>query len=203
MPGGGGGGGGFRATGFMEWTLPFAAPSAAIWIAMFAQAHFHRYGTTKEQLAWIALNARRNAELNPKAIYRDPMSMDDYMASRVITTPFSLFDCDAPVRRRDGGDRVACRRGTRRTEPAAARRVDGRRAARSPVVGPVRGPDDDAEPRRRGAAVVAHRPQAVRRTDVAGVRRLLVPHDVVDRGARVLRGRGERPVHRRRRAHRA
>ncbi len=38
---------------------------------MFAQRHFHEYGTTKEQMAWIALNARRNAELNPNAIYRD------------------------------------------------------------------------------------------------------------------------------------
>jgi acetyl-CoA acetyltransferase len=99
MPGGGGGGGGgrsFKASGFMEWNLPFSAPSAAIWIAMYAQRHFHEYGTTREQLAWIALNARRNAELNPKGIYRDPMSMDDYLAARMITTPFCLFDCDAP-----------------------------------------------------------------------------------------------------------
>src|SRR5258708_6600402 len=58
-----GGGGGFKASGFMEWNLVFSAPSAAIWIAMFAQRHFHEYGTTREQMAWIALNARRNAAL--------------------------------------------------------------------------------------------------------------------------------------------
>ena len=58
---GGGGGGGFRASGpTMEYTLPFRAYSAANWIALFAQRHFHEYGTTREQLAWIALNARRN-----------------------------------------------------------------------------------------------------------------------------------------------
>jgi acetyl-CoA acetyltransferase len=96
MPGGGGGRGGFKASGFMEWTLPFAAPSAAIWIAMFAQKHFHDFGTTREQLGWIAVNARRNAALNPKAIYRDPMSLDDYLAARIITTPFCLYDCDVP-----------------------------------------------------------------------------------------------------------
>src|SRR3954464_2149883 len=97
MPGGGGGGGsGFQASGFMQWTRPFSAPSAAIWIAMFAQRHFHLYGTTREQMAWIALNARRNAELNPKAIYRDPMTFDDYMNVRMITTPFCLYDCDVP-----------------------------------------------------------------------------------------------------------
>ena len=95
MPGGGGGGA-FKAHGFLQWHLPFSAPSAAVWIAMFAQAHFHRYGTTKEQMAWIALNARRNAELNPRAIYRQPMTLDDYLASRIVSTPFSLYDCDVP-----------------------------------------------------------------------------------------------------------
>jgi acetyl-CoA acetyltransferase len=96
MPGGGGGGGSFKASGFMEWNIVFSAPSAAIWIAMFAQRHFHEYGTTREQLAWIALNARRNAALNPKAIYTAPMSMDDYLAARMISTPFCLYDCDVP-----------------------------------------------------------------------------------------------------------
>ncbi|MBV8960619.1 MAG: thiolase family protein, partial [Actinobacteria bacterium] len=79
MPGGGRGGGGVRMGGFMQWRLPYGAPSAANWIAMFAQRHFHEFGTTREQLAQIALNARANAALNPKAIYRDPMSMDDYL----------------------------------------------------------------------------------------------------------------------------
>ncbi len=98
MPGGGGGGGGGvpKMSGFMSWNIVFSAPSAAIWIAMFAQRHFHQYGTTREQLAWIALNARRNAGLNPNAIYRDPMSFDDYMAARMISTPFCLYDCDVP-----------------------------------------------------------------------------------------------------------
>ena len=85
-----------RASGFTEWTLPFSAPSAAVWIAMFAQRHFHLYGTTREQLAQIALNARRNAAGNPKAIYREPLTLDDYFAARMVSTPFCLFDCDAP-----------------------------------------------------------------------------------------------------------
>jgi acetyl-CoA acetyltransferase len=94
---GDGGGRGFRATGnMMEFTLPFRAYSAANWIAMNAQRHFHEYGTTREQLAWIALNARRNAAGNPNAIYRDPLSLEDYLAARPISTPFCLFDCDVP-----------------------------------------------------------------------------------------------------------
>jgi len=95
--GGGGGGGGFRAGGFMQWSLPFGAASAANWIGMCAQRHFQEYGTTREQLAQIALNARKNAALNPKAIYRAPMTLDDYMNVRMITTPFCLYDCDAPA----------------------------------------------------------------------------------------------------------
>src|SRR4051812_16020102 len=100
---GGGGGGGFRASGFMEWTLPFAAPSAAIWIAMMAERRFYEYGTTREQLAQIALNARKNAALNPKAVYNAPMTMDDYLGIRMISSPLCLYDCDVPC---DGGTAV-------------------------------------------------------------------------------------------------
>jgi acetyl-CoA acetyltransferase len=96
MPGGGGGGGIPKASGFMQWNLPFAAPSAAIWIAMFAQKHFDEFGTTEEQLGQIAVNARKNAGVNPKAIYRDPMSLDDYLAARMISSPLRLYDCDVP-----------------------------------------------------------------------------------------------------------
>lgn len=96
-PGGGGGGRGFRASGAtMEYTLPFRAYSAANWIALMAQRHFHEFGTTREQLAWIALNGRRHAARNPKAIYREPLSLDDYLGARMISTPFCLFDCDVP-----------------------------------------------------------------------------------------------------------
>ncbi|HKA13577.1 MAG TPA: thiolase family protein [Myxococcota bacterium] len=94
---GDGGGRGLRAAGaMMELTLPFRAYSAANWIAMNAQRHFHEYGTTREQLAWIAINARRNAAGNPNAIYRDPLSLDDYLSARLVSTPFCLYDCDVP-----------------------------------------------------------------------------------------------------------
>jgi acetyl-CoA acetyltransferase len=81
----------------MQWTIPYGAASAANWIAMMASRHFHEFGTTREQLAWIALNARRNAEVNPKGVYRDPMTLDDYMNVRMVTWPFCLYDCDVPA----------------------------------------------------------------------------------------------------------
>jgi acetyl-CoA acetyltransferase/uncharacterized OB-fold protein len=79
-----------------SWQMPFGATSAAHTLALNAQRHFHRYGTTRETLGWIALNQRANAALNPTAIYRDPMTMDDYLDARMITTPFGLYDCDVP-----------------------------------------------------------------------------------------------------------
>jgi acetyl-CoA acetyltransferase len=122
MPGGGGGGGSFKASGFMSWNLVFSAPSASTWIAMFAQRHFHKYGTTREQLAWIPLNARKNAELNPNAIYREPMSFDDYMNARMISTPFCLYDCDVPC---DGATAViVSRRDRARDMPHPPLRVE-------------------------------------------------------------------------------
>jgi acetyl-CoA acetyltransferase len=93
----GGGGGDFRATGFMQWTLPFGAASAANWIGMMAQRHMHEFGTTREQLAQIALNSRANAARNPNAIYRDPMTLDDYLEARLVSWPLGLYDCDVPA----------------------------------------------------------------------------------------------------------
>jgi len=89
--------GGSRVSGpNMEWRAPFGAMSAAHWIGMNANQYMHRYGATKEMLGWIAINGRTNAGLNPNAIYRDPMTMDDYMEARRITSPFGLYDCDVP-----------------------------------------------------------------------------------------------------------
>ena len=86
-----------RVSGPQEWWLPFGAPSAGNHIAMYAQRHFHEFGTTREQMAQIALVERANAGRNPEAIYRDPLTMDDYLSARMISEPFCLFDCDIPI----------------------------------------------------------------------------------------------------------
>jgi acetyl-CoA acetyltransferase/uncharacterized OB-fold protein len=88
--------GGGRVQAPMEHILPYGATSAAHTLGMTAQRHMHKYGTTRETLGWIAINQRRNAGLNPTAIYREPMTMDDYLSARMITTPFGLYDCDVP-----------------------------------------------------------------------------------------------------------
>ncbi|MCD2111738.1 OB-fold domain-containing protein [Rhodococcus rhodochrous] len=79
-----------------SWMVPFGGTSAAHTLAQNAQRYFHRYGASRETLGWIALNQRANAAINPTAIYRDPMTMDDYLSARLVTTPFGLYDCDVP-----------------------------------------------------------------------------------------------------------
>ncbi|MDG2112301.1 MAG: acetyl-CoA acetyltransferase [Actinomycetota bacterium] len=61
--------------------------------AMYANRHMHMYGTTSEQLAEIAVTMRRHASLNPLAKMRTPITVDDVMSSRVISTPLHLLDC--------------------------------------------------------------------------------------------------------------
>jgi acetyl-CoA acetyltransferase len=73
------------------------AYSAANWLALNCRRHMELYGTTKEQLGWLALNGRRNAALNPLAVYREPMTMADYLGARPVSTPLGLLDCDVPI----------------------------------------------------------------------------------------------------------
>lgn len=87
---------GGRPSGFFAHRAPYGATSAANWIGMQANHYFARYGADRETLGWIALNARRNAALNPYAIYTDPITMADYLDARMISTPFGLYDCDVP-----------------------------------------------------------------------------------------------------------
>lgn len=61
--------------------------------AMVAQRHMHQYGTTSEQLAEIAVGTREYAGMNPHAMYRDPITVDDVLGSRMIADPLHMLDC--------------------------------------------------------------------------------------------------------------
>ena len=82
--------------GFGAFLIPYGAMSAANWISCMCVRHMHEFGTRREHLGAIAIAARKHAALNPASIYRDPMTMDDYLAARMVTWPFGLYDCDAP-----------------------------------------------------------------------------------------------------------
>jgi acetyl-CoA acetyltransferase len=83
-----------KVEGYSQWTIPFNAMSAACWIAQYATRHVKRYGLTREQLAQIALTDRANAAVNPRALVREPLTMDEYMSARLVSTPLCLYDCD-------------------------------------------------------------------------------------------------------------
>ena len=61
--------------------------------AMAARRHMYQYGTTPEQLAEIAVVTRRHAGLNPLAMYREPITVQDVLNSRMIADPLHLLDC--------------------------------------------------------------------------------------------------------------
>ena len=86
-----------RASGHPAWRLPFGAASAVNWIALMAQRYMYEHGLTRAQLGAVAVNARRNAALNPNAIFTAPMSIEDYLDVRMISYPFCLYDCDIPA----------------------------------------------------------------------------------------------------------
>ena len=95
--GGTGGGSASQGEGPNSWYVPFGAVSPVnIW-ALYAQAYFTKYGATPEQLGAIAVNGRRMAALNPNAIYRKPLTLGDYLGSRMISSPLRLYDCDTHI----------------------------------------------------------------------------------------------------------
>jgi acetyl-CoA acetyltransferase len=83
--------------GEMLSLLTYHAYAATNWLAMHCRRHMHLYGTTKEQLGWLAVQSRLNAARNPLAAYRDPITLDDYLNARPISEPFGLLDCDVPI----------------------------------------------------------------------------------------------------------
>ncbi len=88
-------------------TLPYEAPYRPRYpVSMYALAasrHVHEYGTTREQLAEVAVAAREWAKLNPKAFMRDDLSVEDVLDSRMVSSPLSVLDCCLVT---DGGGAV-------------------------------------------------------------------------------------------------
>lgn len=76
-----------------EFEMPLGANAPAQFYAHMARRHMHLYGTTTEQFAEIAMTCRDNARLNERAMMRKPMTLADHHNSRMIASPFRLFDC--------------------------------------------------------------------------------------------------------------
>jgi len=65
--------------------------------AMVQRRHMHEYGTKREQLGRIAVDQRTNALKNPQALFKNPLSLDEYLNARIIADPFRLYDCPMPA----------------------------------------------------------------------------------------------------------
>ena len=90
------------STGHPEFEQPYG-PTVPAYYALIAQAHMAEFGTTPEQLAGIAVACRAHAARNPAAQMREPITVEDVMASRMIADPLHLLDCSLVS---DGGSAV-------------------------------------------------------------------------------------------------
>ena len=82
---------------FGDWGRPMHVHAAVNWIALMADRYQQTYGLTPEALAAIVLNNRSNAGLNDAAVYRSPLTLDQYFDSPMVSSPLRLLDCDVPV----------------------------------------------------------------------------------------------------------
>ncbi len=77
----------------MPFEHPYEPMMPASAYALAASRHMHQYGTTREQLAEVAVAARAWAQLNPEAYSREPLSVTDVLSSRMVSDPLSVRDC--------------------------------------------------------------------------------------------------------------
>ena len=76
----------------MDWELPYDVQVVNMY-AMVAMRHMHQWGTTPEQLAWIRVAASEHARHNPHAMMREPVTVQDVLASPMISDPLRRLDC--------------------------------------------------------------------------------------------------------------
>lgn len=87
-----------RATGDDQFAAPYGITSVIQTHAVAYRRYLHRYGADPDAMADLTTNSRRNAALNPDAIFRDrPLTREDYLNAPMIADPLRIFDCDVPV----------------------------------------------------------------------------------------------------------
>jgi acetyl-CoA acetyltransferase len=78
--------------GPFAFSVPYGLQSPGQMFALAVRRHMHRYGTTSEQMAHVAINAREMARTNPNARFREPLTVEDHQASAMVADPLRLFD---------------------------------------------------------------------------------------------------------------
>jgi acetyl-CoA acetyltransferase len=91
------------AAGDRQWLTPFGAGSPTQWAGLLTQRYMSQYGATEEDFGRHVITQRYHASMNEDAIFREPITMDDYLSSRYVSKPLRILDCDYPV---DSGSAV-------------------------------------------------------------------------------------------------
>ena len=91
------------AAGDRQWLTPFGAGSPTQWAGLLTQRYMAQYGATEEDFGRHVIAQRYHASMNDDAIFRDPLTMDDYLSARYVSKPLRILDCDYPV---DSGSAV-------------------------------------------------------------------------------------------------
>lgn len=77
-----------------DYCMPWGSTSPIQWYAVYAQRYMHEFGSIRAEMGMIACTIRDHAQRNPKSLFRGrPLSMDEYLASPVISTPYLSADC--------------------------------------------------------------------------------------------------------------
>lgn len=142
----------FRARAGPGGNRPASNPDTiqgAVAYAAWASRYLHEYGARREHLGLVAINDRSNACRNPHAALRTPLTMDEYLAGRMVRDPLTIFDMDYPV---DGADAFVF------TTAERARDLDTQSVlVHAATLGMTERPDEDQLPdlRSHGQQVVA------------------------------------------------
>ncbi len=86
-----------RVGGQAQFDVPYGLGYTMQGIGLTTRRWMHRYKITSEQVGWLCTTQREHARLNPHAVLHDPLTLDEYLASRWIADPVRLLDCDYPV----------------------------------------------------------------------------------------------------------
>jgi acetyl-CoA acetyltransferase len=86
-----------RVGGRAQFDVPYGLGYTMQGIGLTTRRWMHRYKITSEQVGWLCTTQREHARLNPHAVLHDPLTLDEYLASRWIADPVRLLDCDYPV----------------------------------------------------------------------------------------------------------
>jgi acetyl-CoA acetyltransferase len=83
--------------GEAQFQATFGCISPIQWHAMAYRRYLQLYGASREEMATLVVNSRRNATRNPNAYFRTPLTREEYLNARMISDPLCLLDCDVPV----------------------------------------------------------------------------------------------------------